>query len=1055
MNETATPIRILLVEDDPDDYALMCELVEEIGDAQHYQLDWSVGIEDALDDLRKSAHDVYLVDFRLGAYTGLDLLHMAALDAACPPVIILTGVGNSDIDRQVMAAGAADYLVKDRLDAVSLERSLRYCLERTRLARRMAERERAYRLLFDANPMPMWVAEPGTQRIVAVNQAAIQHYGYSHAEFLAKRIPDLRPDETVWEAGAGEHSTSAGHVRTGHWRHLRQDGSIIDVAIARSDVLWGESSGQLMVIEDITAQLASSRRQRESEQALRKVLRDAADALFVIDSAGIVRYVNAAVPRLLGQPPEALVNFPAPPQLLAGNRDGVEIVDSQQHTHVVDIRAAESAWNGHTAMIVAVRDMTEARANERQLRLLRRAMEASSNGVLICDAIAPDTPVLYANPAFERITGYNAAEIIGHNCRFLQGAERDQPVLAVVRAAVASHSDCDVVLRNYRKDGTLFWNQLRISPVRDERGLVTHFVSTQTDVTAQRQAEADREWYSSHDALTGLPKYAGIEAQLKERLRRAAELGQRLAILFIDLDGFHVINDTMGYAIGDSALVAMARRLQQVLPDAQLSRFAGDEFVAVVACDAAPETPLRMAQHVVDAVADALPAAPDTELFLTASIGISVFPEMADQLETLLRQADLATNRAKRGGRSMVFQYTADLEEELGDRLALGRRMRGALERHEFLLHFQPQVSAHTGELHALEALVRWQCPELGLLPPRRFIPVAEDCGLIMQLGNWVLRKACAQLRQWLDEGLGELVMAVNVSASQMQRASFVDEVRQALEDYRLPPALLELELTESVLMENVERAEAQMRALKALGVSLSLDDFGMGYSSLGYLQRFPLDKLKIDQTFVAEIGRSQGSTAIVRAIIAMGHQLAMKVVAEGVEDATQFGYLRRNHCDELQGHLFCAALPGTEVGALLRKRFLAPELFRVQTSERTLLLLDDEDNILRALTRVLRRDGYRILTASTATEAFDLLARNDVQVIVSDQRMPAMSGTEFLSQVKQLYPRTIRMVLSGYTDLASVTEAINRGAIYKFLTKPWDDEQLRAHIVDAFQRFG
>jgi CheY-like chemotaxis protein len=292
------------------------------------------------------------------------------------------------------------------------------------------------------------------------------------------------------------------------------------------------------------------------------------------------------------------------------------------------------------------------------------------------------------------------------------------------------------------------------------------------------------------------------------------------------------------------------------------------------------------------------------------------------------------------------------------------------------------------------------------------------------------------------------------VSAAQAQRASFVDDVRRILEETGVAPGMLELEITESVLMENADRAVAQMQQLKALGLRLALDDFGKGYSSLSYLRRFPIDKLKIDQAFIENIATEGNDAALVRAMISMGHHLGMRVVAEGVETAAQSGYLRRSHCDEFQGFFYSPPVSAQAVPELLRRRYLGPAQTAEPAPERTLLLLDDEDNILRALVRLFRRDGYRVLACASAGAAFELLATQPVQVILSDQRMPGISGTEFLSEVKLLYPDTVRMVLSGYTDLASVTDAINRGAIYKFLTKPWDDAELRAQVLEAFRRY-
>src|SRR5581483_5011209 len=302
------------------------------------------------------------------------------------------------------------------------------------------------------------------------------------------------------------------------------------------------------------------------------------------------------------------------------------------------------------------------------------------------------------------------------------------------------------------------------------------------------------------------------------------------------------------------------------------------------------------------------------------------------------------------------------------------------------------------------------------------------------------------------DLGVRDFTVWSNVSAPQLQRPDFVDKIRASIVGWDLPPGYIELELTEGAMTENVESVATAMRQLKTLGVKIALDDFGTGYSSLNYLRHFPADKLKIDQSFVRDITSDAGSAGICRTIISLGHQLGMSVLAEGVENAAQVGYLLRNECDYFQGNYFSRPVAPAKALDLLRHRYITQDAVLQRPKEQTLLLVDDEENILRALTRALRRDGYRILTATSAREGLELLARNNVQVIVSDQRMPETSGTEFLSQVKQMYPETVRMVLSGYTDLTAVTDAINRGAIYKFLTKPWNDEELRTQIRDAFR---
>jgi EAL domain-containing protein (putative c-di-GMP-specific phosphodiesterase class I)/CheY-like chemotaxis protein len=392
------------------------------------------------------------------------------------------------------------------------------------------------------------------------------------------------------------------------------------------------------------------------------------------------------------------------------------------------------------------------------------------------------------------------------------------------------------------------------------------------------------------------------------------------------------------------------------------------------------------------------------------------------------------------------------MNKQAQERLQIERALRNALERSELRLHYQPQLDLSTGCIVGVEALLRWQHPELGTIPPDRFISLAEETGLIVPIGAWVLRTACEQVRNWRTAGLGEFRIAVNLSARQFNQSDLVEMVSSVLNATELPAHCLDLELTESLVMTDVERAIDVLNQLRALGVKLSIDDFGTGYSSLSYLKRFPIDVLKIDRSFVREISQNPNDAAISDAIISMAHSLGIQVIAEGVETEAQCEFLSRNMCDMMQGFLFSKALAADDMEALLKTGRRLPEhLLRMHKRPRTLLLVDDEPNILTALKRQMRSGGYQILTAGSGKEGLEVLAQQEVDVIVSDQRMPGMTGVEFLRAVKTMYPETVRIVLSGFTELQSITDAVNEGAIYKFLTKPWDDAQLRAHIEEAF----
>jgi diguanylate cyclase (GGDEF)-like protein/PAS domain S-box-containing protein len=696
-----------------------------------------------------------------------------------------------------------------------------------------------------------------------------------------------------------------------------------------------------------------------------------------------------------------------------------------------------------------------ARRREDTLHLREQAIEASSNGIMISSVADADHPFTYVNPAFERITGYGATEAVGRNGRFLLGADMEQPELDNIRLALREGREGHAVLRNYRKDGSLFWIELSVSPVRRNGGPVTHFVSVLTDITDSKSYEAALEYQSNHDQLTGLPNRNLLADRLDQALVRSTRDGDEVAVAVIDLDRFKVINDGLGHAVGDALLRQVATRLTSCIRDVDtLARLGGDEFVLIMpALDAARAAQLGCGRV---QLALALPfEAQEQRLTMSVSMGVSLFPRDASDAQGLLRQAEAAMYRAKEQGRNGLQFFTAEINQRVHERLTMESQLRKALDNGEFLLHYQPQVDLVSGSVIAAEALVRWAHPERGMVSPVDFIPLAEETGLIVPLGEWVLVEACRQHRAWLDAGLAAGRIAVNLSPRQFSDAGLLPLVRRVLADTGLPPALLDLEVTESMAMQDVESAIEMLNELTRLGVRISLDDFGTGHSSLSYLQRFAVKTLKIDRSFVHEVAVDPHRAAITSTIIVMAHNLGLNVIAEGVETLVELSYLRQHACDEIQGYYFSRPLPPDQYETLLRerRRLLAPSSEEGETT-RTLLLVDDEPNVLSSLKRLFRRDGYRILSTCSAREGLDMLATNAVQVVISDQRMPEMNGTEFLSRVKQLHPKSMRLVLSGYTDLNTVTQAINEGAIYKFLTKPWNDDDMRETVRLAFRAY-
>lgn len=705
---------------------------------------------------------------------------------------------------------------------------------------------------------------------------------------------------------------------------------------------------------------------------------------------------------------------------------------------------------GHPLMTVGtMADISRRKLADAEHRLASVVFTGISDGICITD---PQGHILLTNDAFFRVTGYSAGEIHGQKPNLLKSGVHSPAFYRAMWESINRNDNWQGEITNRRKDGELVTEWLSIFAVRDAAGQLTHYAGIFSDLSERKAADERIQYLSSYDPLTGLPNRNLFTDRLGQALLNANRFDRQTAVILLDLDRFRMVNETLGPPAGDEVLLEVSRRLHlQVRDGDTIGRRSGNEFGFVMANLGQERDAIALAQRILDAISVPFMVA-DQPLVITASIGISVAPRDGSTAIELLKTADTALDRAKQAGRNTFRFYSPEMDADAARRLGLESALRDALQNGELSVHYQPQISLESGNIIGMEALLRWNNPLFGSVSPVEFIPIAEETGLILPIGEWVLRTACLQTRQWLDLGLVALRVAVNLSARQFRQANLELVVRQTLADSGLPPGALELEITESAFIDDADAAIAMCRALKGIGVKLSLDDFGTGYSSLAYLSRFPFDKLKIDQAFVRDITENPVNAAIATAAIVMARSLNLSVLAEGVETEAQASFLRGRRCDAMQGYLFSRALPPAEFEQLLAGNKRLPLGDMPANTGQTLLLVDDEPNILNALTRLLRRENYHILAASSPLEAFDLLAKHPVQVILSDQRMPEMSGTEFFSRVRQLYPDTVRIVLTGYTDLDSVTGAINRGAIYKFLTKPWDDDQLREQVREAFR---
>ncbi|MFC5431029.1 EAL domain-containing protein [Paraburkholderia denitrificans] len=813
------------------------------------------------------------------------------------------------------------------------------------LLRGVRTRGERFQGLFDAHPVPMYVFDRESLRFLAVNAAAIQQYGYSEEEFLTMTIRDIRPPEDVsrLEQHLTRSDTLTPNVRTmaGIWHHRRRDGSIISADVSHHALTFVGRAAVFVLADDVTDQIMAEAEAQRSNQMLETVIDNIPQRIFWKDAQSRYLGCNMAFARDAGLAyPEQVVGkaddeMPWSTYAAALRGQDLEVLESGlpninfeqdlviRGEHKTRLSSKLPMLDGEGRVIGVLGTYTDTTAHKRAdlaLRLQSRALDACVNAILItAPGLDGSNLIEYANPAFRRITGYDPAEVLGLDSRLLQRDDRNQDGLVAVRKALVADREVSAVLRNYRKDGALFWNQLLIAPVPGVDGRTTHHIGIINDVTELIRYQEQLEYQANYDSLTMLPNRNLLRTRLQQALMAAQRQARSVAVVFVDLDGFKHVNDSLGHSVGDRLLAVVAEQLVRCVGAGDtVARHGGDEFVIVLTDVVGERALVGWMEHARAIISE--PVWVDgTELYIGCSMGASLYPQDGDDAESLLKKADVAMYRAKDMGRNTFQFFQPEMNANVDVRMNLERRLRRALRDGEFKLHYQPQVEVETGRIIGMEALVRWFDPDSGLVPPAKFIPVAEESGLIGPLTDWVLREACRQNRAWQRAGLLPVRMSVNVSAREFHQRNIAEVVTEVLAETGLDPCYLELELTESALMRNAEEAVSMLNELHELGIGLAIDDFGTGYSSLSYLKRLPVDRLKIDQSFVADIGTNGDDQTITAAIIALAHELQLKVIAEGVETTVQFEFLRERACEEMQGFFFAPALPGEDIERLLR----------------------------------------------------------------------------------------------------------------------------------------
>lgn len=749
---------------------------------------------------------------------------------------------------------------------------------------------------------------------------------------LADLIVENRLDEVDQYYPIHHHSLDLRQgVHTENWCVMPLRGNQLYLEIDAGPIF--DAAGKLVAVVETLRDMTL---RQTAESRLRTIFESSPDPVWIIEDGRFVECNDAAVnvlgynnkgdflnthPSQLSPPvqPDGEDSFSKAERMMAFARDkGLHRfewvhtrADGSNFTAEVTLSLIDLA--GRKAIYCAWRDISDRKRAEEALRLYAKVFENSGEAILITDG---QNRVIAVNQALERDTGYLARDLLGKDPRVLSAHRTPRETYQTMWAALQESGYWQGELWDLRKDGMIYPKWAAISAIRDEKGRLTNYIASFTDISERKAAEARIDHLAHHDALTGLFNRYSLESRLAQALLAARRDEQQLAVMFIDLDRFKVINDTLGHHAGDQLLVEVSDRLSRCVRESDIvARLGGDEFIVVLAALSNEMDAVLVARKIL-AVLSAPHEVDGRLLHSTPSIGIALYPANGDDADTLMKNADTAMYHAKEKGRNNFQFFCPDMTAAATERLELERDLRSALENQEFELHYQPQVRTQSGEIHGVEALIRWRHRERGLVPPLKFIPIAEETGVIEAIGAWVLREACRQMAAWRNEGFALQHVAVNLSAHQLRSPELLSQVRDAIAEFDLAPGVLELEITESVAMEDPERAIDQLRALRDSGVELAIDDFGTGYSSLAYLKMLPIHTLKLDRAFVRDIETDENDAAISAATLALARNLGLRVVAEGVETEAQRRFLSEHACDLLQGYLFGRPEPADDLSA-------------------------------------------------------------------------------------------------------------------------------------------
>jgi len=899
-------------------------------------------ITDALNLIQSTAPDIIISDYQLAdGDAGILLNH--SLVSRKIPVIVLSSDGNEKLAVEVIKNGAMDYLAKTTEAFISLPRSLDNNIDEWKGIRQQEQIKQDLVIsearLAEAQSiaqMGNWEWNLETDELYCSNEI-FTILGTSKQTFtngFTGILNFVHDDDKEMVTGSLQNAIENKMPFILEFKIIQPMGN--EIVVKSQGKALTDSNNNTTHVSGILQDITHSNETFKQLHLLASALEASADSIVITDIDGTILWANPAMTRLsgykytelIGKTPNlwnAVNDDPAlfdelwetilsgktwQNEIINRKKNGEEYLEDQTITSVLNER-------GEISHFVSIkRDITSRKESDAKNLQAAQVFEHSIEGILICDS---QNNIIRVNPAFTKITGYNEQDIIGKKPSILKSGKHEPAFFADMWNALDSNGVWQGEVWNRRKNGEIYPELLTISTLKDTSDSIVEYIAIFADITDRKQDAEQIRKLAFYDSLTNLPNRALSHEILKNELARNRPDNELIGILNIDIDRFFNINDTMGHDAGDQLLQIIARRILRCNKEMdQAARISSDEFTVICSDIRSPKQLAEKAQKILDSISEPI-MLNKQEVFITASIGISIAPTDGDNDAILFRYAESARNHAKREGNSFQF-FNDEMNTQGFEQLVMKSSLRRALERDEFLLYYQPQIDMKSGKVVGAESLIRWMHPDLGLVAPNKFIPILEETGLISEVGEWILRTACQQNKQWQEKGLPAIQIAVNLSPRQFRQKNLLSSIEQTLSETKLSAKWLELEVTESSIMDNPEEVAVTLKSLHELGIKLAIDDFGTGYSSLSYLKMFPIDVLKIDRSFIRDITFDKDDETIVKTIISMGHNLGLKIIAEGVELQEQLDIIKQYQCEWYQGFYFSKPVPADEFEKLLKQ---------------------------------------------------------------------------------------------------------------------------------------